>query len=211
MVNPTDQIAKEVIVEGVKALVLGKTLETASKTMTYTLGKTITDKAAFGGLVGSLGGAAASGLLKQATVHLPGLTTKILDSMGRGGFQRGELAAAESLLQMIKEASTVEMLTYLWGLVNINPNTRLLKNVIITSASVGITYLGIQEVLKFQLAKRTTFLINESLAKQITFKLHKLREGAKMTDALINKFEMDVIKSFNEKSLRETLEEISKY
>jgi hypothetical protein len=211
MVYQTDQVAKEVLVEGVKALVLGKTLETAGKTMSNTLGKTIADKAAFGGLVGSLSGAAATGLLQQATMHLPGLTNKVLDSMGRGGFQRGQVDAAETLLKMIKEASTVEMLSYLLGLVNINPNTRLLKNVVITSASVGGIYLGIQQVLKFQLAKKTTFLINESLAKQVSFKLHKLREAAKISEALMNKLEIDIIKSFNEKSLRNMLDELNKY
>lgn len=211
MPNVPDEIVKTVVIEGVKSAVLGKAITIAGKGVTVALGNTVKNNAALGGLAGSLGGLAATSLLQQASLHLPGLTAKILDAMGRGGFQRGELASAEALLELIKGAGTIEMLNYLMGLINLNPNTRLLKNAITVSGSVGVTYLGIQQILKFQGARQSTMLITKSLEKQITLKLTRLREAGKIPDSYINILELEMASDYNERALRAMLDRIERF
>jgi len=206
-----EEILKTIIIEGTKSALFNTVANNAGKKVTVVLGKTVASNAAVGGLMGAIAGNAAVNVLGKASEHLPSLSKKIIETLGYGGFQRGEIAGAEKILEAVKSASLVTMSGYLMELVNLNPNTRFVKNACLVSGSVGAIYLGCQQLLKLQMAQKTSFLINESLGKQINIKIEKLYGSGKISESMVNQYQLEVAGNFNFVNLQRILDILKQY
>ena len=100
-----------------------------------------------GGLVGGMALETGSRATKMILNHTPGLMGKLLQSLGHGGYERGQEAGRDLLirtvLKTLEDASLIEMGAFFLALIEINPTTRLIKNTAGVAALSYVAYKGI--------------------------------------------------------------------
>jgi len=100
-----------------------------------------------GGLVGGIALETGSRAGKMILNHTPNLMGKLLQSLGHGGYERGQEAGQElvvrTLFKTVEGASLIELATLVIALIEINPTARLIKNTAGVAALTYVAYKGV--------------------------------------------------------------------
>ena len=118
----------------------------------------------------------ATGLiLKKSIPHVPGFFNKVLDNLGRGGYERGvqsgQLAVITAVTETIKNAGLMEALSYMNQLADYNPNLKSLKTIIIYAGAVGVSVKALDI---------TATLVDSMITRRNNFGLAKSKLGARL-------------------------------
>ena len=197
---PVQEEIKRGVSDGVKGLILGKIIEGATKNGVekgLVAGAQLGRNVALNTLIGSAGGGIAGSILSEAVRAAPGLAKTVALRMGYQGYERGQEAAILELFKTLKEAGGLEMLGYLGSLIAYNPSTRFIRNGVGVAAAGGLTYWTAKKLLSIFEQTSRDRMSCEFLSSQISKKLEKLHSSGKMTDLILNRYQMEAARNYN--------------